>query len=111
MAKIAELEAKLAKNSSDSSKPPSSDGPNSKPAPQSLRQTNKLTRQPVGKWEESLAANLKDLHEAIHFQLLMEPVKHCGETGIYVNGKNAWLHVLCNKSLTQYTVEFFGGIA
>lgn len=59
----------------------------------------------IFKWEEGLAENLKDLHEAIHFQLLMQPVKHCDETGIYVNGKNAWLHVLCNKSLTQYTVD------
>lgn len=45
---------------------------------------------------------LQDYQKHIKQQLLQSPVLHADETGIRLNGKNSWMHVISNK-----TISFF----
>jgi transposase len=46
--------------------------------------------------------NLQDYEQNIKQHLLQSPILHADETGIRLNGKNSWMHVLSNKSISFF---------
>jgi transposase len=71
-AKVTELEGRLAKNSSNSSKPPSTDGYN-KPKPKSLRQSG---QKPNGGQKGHTGSTLKKIDQPDHVEI-HSPPDHC----------------------------------
>jgi hypothetical protein len=106
------LEDRLAKNSSNSGKPPSSDGL-SKPAPKSLRKRHrkKSGGQPLAEGTivsacKDVAEQVKPVSEAIKAHLIEEEsVVHFDETGLRVDGKLHWLHTASTGRLTHFAVH------
>ena len=56
-------------------------------------------------WNYALSDDLKETHEGIRDELLMEPVSNNDETSMNVAGENWWVHVACNHRLTYLTVN------
>jgi len=53
----------------------------------------------------NLAGKLQPFEEKILNCLKHEPVIHCDETGVRVEGKTNWLHVTCTPKLTYYSLQ------
>ena len=56
-------------------------------------------------WNYALSDDLKETHEGIRDDLLMEPVSNNDEMSMNVAGENWWVHVACNHRLTYLTVN------
>jgi len=56
----------------------------------------------LSNFQKQCVANLQDYQSQIKQQLLQSPVLHADETGVRLNGKNSWMHVISNK-----TISFF----
>jgi hypothetical protein len=113
--RVQSLENQLAKNSRNSSKPPSSDG-YKKPAPKSLRKKGKRKSggQP-GHTGHTLAMADNPDHTEVH---RVKECEHCGrsmadqsadsvddETGSRVDGKLWWLHSASTAQATYYDIH------
>lgn len=48
---------------------------------------------------------LEPAEEEIKQQLIASPVLHCDETGLYVDGKRQWLHVVSTDKMTCYAAH------
>lgn len=53
----------------------------------------------------SAASMAKPIVDSFQQKLLQEPVVHCDETGLDVNGKLNWVHVICTPGLTYYALS------
>jgi transposase len=49
---------------------------------------------------------LDDYNQQIKSQLLQSPILHADETGIRLNGKNSWIHVISNKTISFFCTSF-----
>lgn len=56
----------------------------------------------LSNFQEQCANNLQGYQQHIKQQLLQSDILHADETGIRLNGKNSWMHVISNK-----TISFF----
>lgn len=90
-ARVKELEDRLATDSQNSSKPPSSDGFGGAPSEGTLNAA-----------VERCAAGLATTEEAIKERLRATPVAHFDETGFHIEGKRYWLHSASIEGLTCY---------
>ena len=57
------------------------------------------------KWEGQLAEDLSPFYKAVRDHLEAASLKHGDETGVRVNGKTQWMHVLCDPYFTYLTVD------
>ena len=55
--------------------------------------------------ERECFQNLEEFEDVIREKLLASPVIHCDETGMKVQGKRHWLHVVSND---KYTCYYYG---
>lgn len=55
--------------------------------------------------QQTLYTQLEDAEQLIIEGLKQSPTLHADETGIFVEGKNHWLHVRSNASLTYYHIH------
>jgi transposase len=53
---------------------------------------------------------VKPIVDQIPQKLLQKPVVHCDETGLDVNGKLLYVHVICTPGLTYYALSEYRGI-
>jgi transposase len=65
----------------------------------------KISPATLGKMNSELANNIKDWLKELENNLNYAPVKHADETGVKVNGKLQWLHVLTTKQAGLYRVS------
>lgn len=56
----------------------------------------------LSNFQKQCVSNLQDYEQNIRQQLLQSPILHADETGIRLNGKNSWMHVVSNQ-----TISFF----
>lgn len=89
MARVAELEAKLAQNSSNSSKPPSSDAPNVPPRPARESSGKKRGGQPGHKRHETTLLPPERVREVV--DCVPESCRRCGAATLSANG-SALIH-------------------
>lgn len=61
-----------------------------------------LSRGSLSNFQKQCFDRLQDYQQNIEQRLLQSPILHADETGIRLNGKNSWMHVLSNK-----TISFF----
>ena len=59
----------------------------------------------IAKWNEQLSDNLAGFIENLKNKALASPVLNKDETGIRINNKLCWLHVLSNKTHTLYFTD------
>jgi transposase len=59
------------------------------------------------KAEKECFQNLEEFENVIREKLLASPVIHCDETGMKVQGKRHWLHVVSNDKYTCYLHMLF----
>jgi transposase len=48
-------------------------------------------------------SRLEGYEQEIKKQLLQSPILHADETGICLNGKISWMHIISNKSISYFT--------
>jgi hypothetical protein len=99
----------LGKRSSNSSKPPSSDGLKKKPRSLSslLGRSGKAggqTGHKGGMMRQVAAADFASLTAHVAARIATAPVRHLDETGLRVGGGTQGLHTASNSTLTQYRV-------
>jgi len=58
----------------------------------------------VAKWVADCACKLRVTAEAISASIVASPVRHLDETGIRIQGKTAWLHVMSTDWLTAFRI-------
>jgi transposase len=56
----------------------------------------------LSNFQQQCYNHLKDYQEQITKQLLQSPLLHADETGIRLNGKNSWMHVISNKTISYF---------
>jgi len=65
----------------------------------------KISEGTIVKWNEKLSENLLGFTENLKDKLLTSPVLNKDETGIRINNKLCWLHVLSNNKDTLYFTD------
>jgi transposase len=65
----------------------------------------KICSATIIKAERECFQNLGEFENAIREKLIASPVIHCDETGMKVEGKRHWLHVVSNDKYTCYLVH------
>ena len=65
----------------------------------------RLSEGTICKWNKDLSKLLAPAIQTIKEKLLISPVLHKDETGVWVEGKLNWLHVLSNDKYTLYYSE------
>ena len=58
----------------------------------------------VAKWVAACACRLRFTAEAISASIVASPIRHLDETGIRIQGKTAWLHVMSTDWLTAFRI-------
>jgi len=61
-----------------------------------------LSEGTIAKWNKDLSVKLAPFITEVKEKLLTEPVLHKDETGIRINNRLQWFHVLSNKAYTLY---------
>lgn len=56
----------------------------------------------LSNFQKQCFSDLEAYNQQIRLQLLQSPILHADETGIRLSGKNSWIHVISNK-----TISFF----
>ncbi len=59
----------------------------------------------VYKWQSELSNNLNHYEDKIIQHLLAQDTLHVDESGVKINGKTNWLHVICTEDYTYYDVH------
>ena len=54
----------------------------------------------LSNFQQQCYNHLQDYHKQITKQLLQSPILHADETGIRLNGKNTWMHVISTKTIS-----------
>ena len=57
----------------------------------------------LANFQQKCVDSLEDYQQEISKQLLKSPLLHADETGIRLNGKNSWMHVVSNKTISFFT--------
>lgn len=57
----------------------------------------------LANFQQQCVEQLKDYQQQITKQLLKSPILHADETGIRLNGKNSWMHVVSNQTISFFT--------
>lgn len=57
----------------------------------------------LSNFQKQCFGHLRDYEQNIRQQLLQSPILHADETGIRLNGKNSWIHVVSNKSISLFS--------
>jgi hypothetical protein len=107
---ISDLRRQLGKRSSNSSKPPSSDGLKKKPRilsslrGRSGKKAGDQAGHKGGMLRQVAAADFAGLTAPVAALIATAPVRHLDETGLWVGGGTQRLHTASNSTLTQYRV-------
>ncbi len=56
----------------------------------------------LSNFQKQCTSNLQDYQSHIKQQLLQSPTLHADETGIRLNGKMSWMHVISNKTISYF---------
>ncbi len=56
----------------------------------------------LSNFQQKCVVSLKDYQQEVSKQLLKSPLLHADETGIRLNGKNSWMHVVSNKTISLF---------
>jgi transposase len=56
----------------------------------------------LSNFQQQCYRHLKDYQQQITKQLLQSPLLHADETGMRLNGKNSWMHVLSTKTISYF---------
>lgn len=64
---------------------------------------HKLSKGSLSNFQEKCHNKLEDYEEQVKKLLLSCEVLHADETGINVNGKNHWVHVISNRAISFFT--------
>jgi len=57
----------------------------------------------LANFQQKCVDSLEDYQQEVSKQLLKSPLLHADETGIRLNGKNSWMHVVSNKTISFFT--------
>jgi transposase len=61
-----------------------------------------ISRGSLANFQKQCFDSLQDYEQTIKQQLLKSPILHGDETGIRLNGKNSWMHVLSNEKISFF---------
>lgn len=61
-----------------------------------------ISKGSLANFQKQCFDSLQGYEQAIKQQLLKSPILHGDETGIRLNGKNSWIHVLSNESISFF---------
>lgn len=56
----------------------------------------------LSNFQKQCVNNLQDYEQQVKHQLLQSPLLHADETGMRLNGKNSWMHVISNASISFF---------
>jgi transposase len=59
----------------------------------------------IYKWQSELSNNLNHYEDEVITKLLAQDTLHVDESGVKINGKTNWLHVICTEDYTYYDVH------
>lgn len=57
----------------------------------------------LSNFQKQCFGDLRDYEQHIRQQLLQSPILHADETGVRLNGKNSWIHVVSNKTISLFS--------
>lgn len=57
----------------------------------------------LSNFQKQCFGGLRDYEQHIRQQLLQSPILHADETGVRLNGKNSWIHVVSNKTISLFS--------
>ena len=57
----------------------------------------------LSNFQKQCFGDLCDYEQHIRQQLLQSPILHADETGVRLNGKNSWIHVVSNKTISLFS--------
>lgn len=63
----------------------------------------------LSNFQKQCFTHLQDYEQNIRQQLLQSPILHADETGIRLSGKNSWIHVVSNKTISLFFPSFEQG--
>jgi hypothetical protein len=61
-----------------------------------------FSRGSLSNFQKQCFVSLQGYEQNIKQQLLQSPILHADETGIRLNGKNSWMHVVSNKNISFF---------
>ncbi len=57
----------------------------------------------LANFQQQCVEHLEDYQQQVTKQLLKSPILHADETGVRLNGKNSWMHVISNNTVSFFT--------
>ncbi len=61
-----------------------------------------ISRGSLSDFQKQCFGSLEDYQQKVKKLLLQSPILHADETGVRLNGKNSWMHVISNKSISFF---------
>ena len=63
---------------------------------------HRFSRGSLSNFQKQCFAGLQDYERGIKQRLLQSPILHADETGVRLNGKNTWVHVVSNRAISFF---------